>query len=189
MNRTTKKCILLLGTFLGILMGCSSQKNQSYCAASQRIAPVPPVSEIPTEESVDTAFDFTLCFAGDVNLDENWGTTQYLSAQPNGIYDCISEELVRFMQDADFMCLNNEFSYSLRGKPLNGKAYTFRADPDRVEVLRQLGVDAVTLANNHVYDYGRDAMLDTFSVLEDAGIPYFGAGDTQGYGTIVYRSR
>lgn len=178
MNRTTKKCILLLGTFLGILMGCSSQKNQSYCAASQRIAPVPPVSEIPTEESVDTAFDFTLCFAGDVNLDENWGTTQYLSAQPNGIYDCISEELVRFMQDADFMCLNNEFSYSLRGKPLNGKAYTFRADPDRVEVLRQLGVDAVTLANNHVYDYGRDAMLDTFSVLEDAGIPYFGAGDT-----------
>lgn len=129
-------------------------------------------------EPPDTSFDFTICFAGDINLDENWCTTQYMSAQPNGIYDCISEELVGFMQDADIMCLNNEFSYSSQGEPLAGKAYTFRAAPERVEVLKQLGVDAVTLANNHVYDYGKDALLDTFTILEDAGIPYFGAGDT-----------
>lgn len=129
-------------------------------------------------EPPDTGFDFTICFAGDINLDENWCTTQYMSAQPNGIYDCISEELVGFMQDADIMCLNNEFSYSSQGEPLAGKAYTFRAAPERVEVLKQLGVDAVTLANNHVYDYGKEALLDTFTILEDAGIPYFGAGDT-----------
>lgn len=126
----------------------------------------------------DTSFDFTVCFAGDINLDENWCTTQYMSAQPNGIYDCISQELVSYMQDADIMCLNNEFSYSSQGEPLAGKAYTFRAAPERVEVLKQLGVDAVTLANNHVYDYGKEALLDTFTILEDAGIPYFGAGDT-----------
>lgn len=126
----------------------------------------------------DTGFDFTVCFAGDINLDENWCTTQYMSAQPNGIYDCISEELADYMQDADIMCLNNEFSYSSQGEPLAGKAYTFRAAPERVEVLQQLGVDAVTLANNHVYDYGKEALLDTFTILEDAGIPYFGAGDT-----------
>ena len=42
---------------------------------------------------------------------------------------------------------------------LPGKAYTFRADPDRVTVLEQLGVDTVTLANNHVYDYGEEALL------------------------------
>lgn len=194
MNYAAKKWIILLGTF-SILTGCGGQRPETnlmaerppvildtntllVSAATQDIVPDAPASEVQTEEPVDTSFDFTLCFAGDINLDENWGTTQYLSAQPNGIYDCISEELVRCMQEADIMCLNNEFSYSLRGKPLNGKAYTFRADPDRVEVLHQLGVDAVTLANNHVYDYGREAMLDTFTVLEDAGIPYFGAGDT-----------
>lgn len=129
-------------------------------------------------EPPDTGFDFTICFAGDINLDENWCTTQYMSAQPNGIYDCISEELAGYMQDADIMCLNNEFTYSSQGEPLAGKAYTFRAAPERVEVLKQLGVDAVTLANNHVYDYGKEALLDTFTILEDAGIPYFGAGDT-----------
>ena len=127
-----------------------------------------------TESS--SAYDFTLCFAGDINLDENWGTTQFLDGQENGIYDCISGELVDAMRDADIMCLNNEFAYSRGGAPLEGKAYTFRAMPERVEVLHQLGVDAVTLANNHIYDYGKEALLDTFTVLEEAEVPYFGAG-------------
>ena len=126
----------------------------------------------------DNSYDFTICFAGDINLDENWGTTQFLDMQENGIYDCISGELTELMQSADIMCLNNEFTYSTRGAPLPGKAYTFRAMPERVEVLHQLGVDAVTLANNHVYDYGKEALLDTFAVLEEAEVPYFGAGRT-----------
>lgn len=136
--------------------------------------------ELSVEESSaeDTSYDFTICFAGDINLDENWGTTQYMDAQPNGIFDCISKEMIDTMQAADIMCLNNEFTYSTGGAPMEGKAYTFRAKPERVEILHQLGVDAVTLANNHVYDYGRDALLDTFSVLEEADIPYFGAGRT-----------
>ena len=110
-----------------------------------------------TAEPADTGFDFTICFAGDINLDENWYTTRFLNEQPGGIYDCISQELVEVMRAADIMCLNNEFTYSTGGAPLPGKAYTFRADPARVEVLGQLGVDAVTLANNHVYDYGEEA--------------------------------
>ncbi|MBD5548808.1 MAG: CapA family protein [Lachnospiraceae bacterium] len=190
-----KSTILLLGAFFLALVGCDSQgkgtdlvEKQSQIisdvdeaqevAIAEDFSPESPAPEIITEEPDNTSFDFTVCFAGDINLDENWCTTQYMSAQPNGIYDCISEKLVDFMKDADIMCLNNEFSYSTQGKPLAGKAYTFRANPERVEVLQQLGVDAVTLANNHVYDYGKEAMMDTFAVLEDAGIPYFGAGDT-----------
>lgn len=130
------------------------------------------------QEPSDTGYDFTICFAGDINLDENWDTTLFMDQQPDGIYGCISPELVETMREADIMCLNNEFTYSTGGTPLPGKAYTFRADPKRVEVLEQLGVDAVTLANNHVYDYGAEALLDTFAVLEEAEVPYFGAGRT-----------
>lgn len=139
---------------------------------------LPPETELAEPNIEDTSFDFTICFAGDINLDENWGTTQFMDTQENGIYDCISPELVQVMQTADIMCLNNEFTYSTNGAPLPGKAYTFRALPERVEILEQLGVDAVTLANNHVYDYGKEALLDTFSTLENADIPYFGAGRT-----------
>lgn len=128
-------------------------------------------------ESVTTGeYDFTLCFAGDINLDENWCTTQYLNTCENGIADCISPELIEYMKAADVMCLNNEFTYSTEGSPLKGKAYTFRAKPERVSVLKELGVDLVKLANNHVYDYGKQALLDTFTTLENAGIPYMGAG-------------
>ena len=139
---------------------------------------LPPETELAEPNIEDTSFDFTICFAGDINLDENWGTTQFMDMQENGIYDCISPELVQAMQTADIMCLNNEFTYSTNGAPLSGKAYTFRALPERVEILEQLGVDAVTLANNHVYDYGKEALLDTFTTLENADIPYFGAGRT-----------
>lgn len=139
-----------------------------------------PLSEIPNPEppqEEDThPYDFTICFAGDINLDENWCTTQYLNTRENGIKDCISPELLTHMNNADIMCLNNEFTYSLRGAPLNGKAYTFRANPERVEILHEMGVDIVKLANNHVYDYGKDALLDTFETLENAGIAYMGAG-------------
>ena len=124
----------------------------------------------------DGSYDFTLCFAGDVSLAEDAVTTAQLDASENGIYDCISPELIEAMQTADLMCLNNEFTYSTRGTAMEGKAYTFRANPDRVSVLQELGVDLVNLANNHVYDYGNDALLDTFDTLDAAGIGYFGAG-------------
>lgn len=140
------------------------------CIYSELPAPVP--ASVPPQNP----YDFTVCFAGDINLDEAWCTTQYLNQQENGIRDCISEELILHMNQADVMCLNNEFTYSLGGAPLEGKAYTFRANPERVKILQELGVDIVKLANNHVYDYGSQALLDTFATLEAAEINYVGAG-------------
>lgn len=124
----------------------------------------------------DDSYDFTICFAGDINLDENWYTTKHLDTCANGIYDCIDAELIEEMNAADIMWLNNEFTYSNRGSAMAGKAYTFRADPSRVDVLDILGVDIVGLANNHVYDYGEEAFLDTLDTLEEAGILFVGAG-------------
>lgn len=132
--------------------------------------------ETEAEPEITGAYDFTLCFGGDISLDEKAVTTAQLDASEGDISKCISPELIEIMQTADLMCLNNEFTYSTNGAPLEGKAYTFRAHPDRVSVLHDLGVDIVQLNNNHVYDYGRQAMLDTFDTLEGAGIDYFGAG-------------
>lgn len=115
-------------------------------------------------------------FAGDINLSEGWATTKHMDMQENEIFDCFSPELIMEMQKADIMMLNNEYTYSTRGTAIPGKAYTFRAQPSRVEILNQLGVDIVSVANNHVYDYGKEALVDTLETLEEAGIPYVGAG-------------
>lgn len=133
------------------------------------------ISDGSTSASSDT-YDFTLCFAGDISLEEGAVTTNLLDSSQNGLKDCISPELLQIMNDADYTCVNNEFTYSTRGTPTPNKTWTFRANPSRVEYLHEMGVDIVLLANNHVYDYGPDAMLDTLNTLNDAGIKYMGAG-------------
>lgn len=179
------KGLFSLGVAVSIaLCGCGGTASAELPQAdTEYVLPATEVTEVieadEPEEAVDThPFDFTICFGGDISLAEDAVTTARMDASENGIFDCISPELVEVMQNADIMCLNNEFTYSTNGSPMEGKAYTFRADPARVAVLDQLGVDLVNLANNHVYDFGKQALLDTFSTLEEDGIPYFGAGRT-----------
>ncbi len=117
-----------------------------------------------------------LAFAGDVNLDENSKPVARYDKENKGILGAFSQDLVDEMNNADIFMLNNEFAYSTRGARIKEKSYTFRAHPKRVDILKEMGVDIVSLANNHALDYGVDALLDTFTTLEEAGIDYVGAG-------------
>ena len=72
---------------------------------------------------------------------------------------------------ADLAVLNLECCISARGRPWSspGKMFHFRAPPKAADLLALLGVDCVTLANNHALDYGHEAFLDTLEHLENAG--------------------
>ncbi len=118
-----------------------------------------------------------LGFAGDVNLDEDNPPAKKYDSAGKGILGLLSEDLLAQMKAVDIMMLNNEFAYSTRGTKTPDKSYTFRADPGRVNILKDMGVDIVSLANNHALDYGTDALMDTFDTLEQAGIEYAGAGE------------
>jgi poly-gamma-glutamate synthesis protein (capsule biosynthesis protein) len=118
----------------------------------------------------------TLGFAGDINLDENWVVMKHLRQKGKGLSGCIDSKLLQKMRGYDAMILNNEFAFSNRGTPMSGKAYTFCAPTRNVKFLKQMGVDAVSLANNHVYDYGKTAFLDTLKTLNQNGIKYSGGG-------------
>lgn len=127
-----------------------------------------------TASATEAVFSFT----GDFNFAEGWYTTEYMKAQPGGIEDCFSANLLDEMRRSDVLIMNNEFAYAEegRGMAVPGKAYAFRAEPKTVELLKVFGTDAVTLANNHVYDYGEIGLLDTLSCLNEAEMPYLGAG-------------
>jgi poly-gamma-glutamate synthesis protein (capsule biosynthesis protein) len=88
----------------------------------------------------------------------------------------IDAEIIELTRAADLCLLNLECCISERGEPVP-KAFNFRAPPQAVETLVHLGVDCVTLANNHALDYGVDALLDTFAYLREAGIGWLGAGE------------
>lgn len=143
-----------------------------------------PDDVLPADDNEDVIIDevdnrdspIILGFAGDINFDENSKPVARYDRENKGILGGLSEELVNEMNDADIMMLNNEFAYSTRGTKTPDKSYTFRADPSRVNILKEMGVDIVSLANNHALDYGPDALMDTFTTLDDAGIDYVGAG-------------
>ncbi|MDE6845246.1 MAG: CapA family protein [Lachnospiraceae bacterium] len=117
----------------------------------------------------------TITFAGDILFDENYMIMENVKASGD-IANGVQPSLIAEMKSADIMMINNEFPYSDRGTPTKDKKFTFRARPSTVSYLNDLGVDIVSLANNHAYDYGEQAFVDTMSILEEAGITYVGAG-------------
>jgi poly-gamma-glutamate synthesis protein (capsule biosynthesis protein) len=118
----------------------------------------------------------TFAFAGDILLDDRYAIMYKYKLRGSDINDTFSASLLERMRSADIFMLNNEFPFSTRGSALEDKQFTFRANPSNISLYEELGVDIVSLANNHAYDYGESALLDTFDTLESAGIPYVGAG-------------
>jgi len=80
--------------------------------------------------------------------------------------------LVEAAQSADLFMVNLECCVSARGAPVGeqGKRFFFAALPVAAERLAEIGVACATLANNHVLDFGRDALDDTLRHLAAAGI-------------------
>lgn len=118
----------------------------------------------------------TLGFVGDILFDDEYAIMANLINRGGTIEKGISQELLSKMQEVDILIANNEFPYTRRGTPTEGKTYTFRADPDTVAYLHDMGVDVAVLANNHIFDFGEEGLLDSLDTLTAAGIPYIGAG-------------
>jgi poly-gamma-glutamate capsule biosynthesis protein CapA/YwtB (metallophosphatase superfamily) len=116
----------------------------------------------------------TVALAGDTMLGR--GVARALATSPPEAL--VAPEVVAAFGQADLVVLNLECCVSERGEPWDapGKPFFFRGPPRAVELLARLGVDCVTLANNHALDYGFDALADTLDHLAGAGIAAVGAG-------------
>ncbi len=163
-----------------------------YFHADEKIADAlkdeKPVAEVvleeePTSEPVVTEEvepeevkkDTTIVITGDVELSE-YVQRNYNASGATGV---VSEEMLQELSSADVLEINNEFCFSERGEQAPDKQFTFRVNPSYVSLLNEMGVDVAGLANNHVLDFGKDALSDTFTTLSDAGIEYTGAGTSR----------
>jgi len=115
-----------------------------------------------------------IALAGDTMLGRR--VAEALAADgPEGL---VADEVVELTRAADLFVLNLECCIAEGGTPWPDprKPFFFRAPPAATEVLKRLGVDCVTLANNHALDFGPEALLDTLEHLSSAGIASVGAG-------------
>lgn len=87
-------------------------------------------------------------------------------------------DTLELLRSADLCVCNLECVISDRGSPWSPtpKVFHFRSAAKNIAVLVEAGIDAVSLANNHVLDYGREALLDLSLLLRKAEISYAGAG-------------
>ena len=127
-------------------------------------------------KTIEVQGDITLSFVGDISLADDWEVIPYYDSRGEGVYGILGTEVVDIMKSSDIMVANNEFTISNRGSRLPNKYYTFRAKPERLAIYDEMGVDIVSIANNHAYDYGEDAFLDTLYYLMEYDIPYVGGG-------------
>ena len=158
--------------------GTEAENEELENADSEKV-----VIEIPEEDkdfthviSTADSESVTIGFAGDILLDDNYAAGNAFRKHGNSAEGVVGESLLQKMTGADIMMVNNEFPYSYGGTPCEGKTFTFRARPETAAALNTMGVDIVGLANNHAYDYGQQALLDTFSALDAVGVEYVGAG-------------
>ena len=170
-------------TLVALLVACSLAAAfcLAGCGAPETEEPPAEASSASTEaapdQPADPNFDVTLGFTGDICLADNYIPMQHLaSLDSTDLSDGIDARYLELMRSEDLMWINNEFVFSNRGEALDGKEWTFRGKTDNARYLAGMGVDIVGLANNHVFDYGEDAFLDTLKTLHTANIPYVGAG-------------
>ena len=112
--------------------------------------------------------DITLAFAGDVHFA---GRVGRLLEDPATTFGPVSSVL----KSADFTAVNLETPVTSRGQA-QPKTYHFAARPAAFTALRDAGVDLVTMANNHILDYGQSGLMDTLAAAQAAHFPYVGAG-------------
>ncbi len=79
-------------------------------------------------------------------------------------------------QESDLSIVNLENPVTIRGT-IVPKPFNFRMQPRFLGSLKKAGISVVNLANNHIFDYGREGLEDTFRHLDLAGIRHIGAGN------------
>ncbi|MBM3281555.1 MAG: CapA family protein [Candidatus Harrisonbacteria bacterium] len=114
--------------------------------------------------------EVTMVAVGDVMLSRTVGKRM----QQYG-YDYPFRKTESFLRGADITFGNLETSIT-PGEPVRPYEMSFRADLEAAEALQEAGFSILSLANNHVPNFGKKGLLDTFEALYKVGIEYVGAG-------------
>ncbi len=117
-----------------------------------------------------------LLFGGDVNLGR--GTGQRILRDPG--YAPL--RFIRpYLDSADFRFVNLECQLSDQDGVTQAKhRLVFTGPPGGAEVLKAANIDLVSVANNHMWDFGKSALLETFQNLDRTGVRYVGASPKAG---------
>ena len=136
-------------------------------------------TEKPTEEATEVMVEgsettFTLTFVGDCTF----GSTEVNWTYESSFVQTVGEDyrypfanVAEIFENDDFTLANLEGPLTEVGEPAE-KQFVFRGKPEYTAILTQNSVEAVTMANNHILDYGYEGRTSTREALAAAGVVY-----------------
>lgn len=148
-------------------VGPSRATEGATGAGASPVTSAPPRTPTPTPKRGS----LLIHAGGDTNLDPT-----YIPAFRTHGFEHAWSGLNGIFERDDLSMVNCECAVSDGGDRYPGKEFNFRGDPAALPAMKAAGVDVANLANNHAYDYGPDALLDTVANLRDHGIAPVGAG-------------
>lgn len=93
-------------------------------------------------------------------------------------YSEVFGEVNPYTQDVDLAIVNLEAPIveSVDAKPIDKCGPNLRCTAKSIEALKFAGFNMVTLANNHLYDFGEEGLKDTLNACKNGNIAFVGAG-------------
>lgn len=150
------------------------QKEAISPSSQMAQVPLVVVQETPKQAPlIATSTPLSMIFVGDIMLSRAIGNI--MTKRKDWCYPFLN--VAETLKDADITFGNLEGPISSKGVNI-GSIYSFRASPQAVNGLRCAGIDVVSIANNHMWDYGRDAFNETLKILKENNIEYAGGGAT-----------
>ncbi len=183
-HRTELKRNLALGLLaIGLLLGPAQPEaiaagdkkldwDQSRSVYNRRIHPPLPIEKVDWEARVSGLLreepgDIVITCVGDMIFNEQISLRR----------EAERRQLLRIMQEADIAYGNLEFS--LNDRPdLQRPFYNFRAPLEFAWEVAAIGINLVSMANNHALDFGPEGLAECLKALDHAGIAHAGAGLT-----------
>lgn len=102
------------------------------------------------------------------------------------LYD---DSIMEIINQADIRITNLECPLTNHSKPINKTGPALKASKENIKLLTKGGFNVVTLANNHIMDYGSNGFKDTIKLLNKYKIEYVGAGLNKNDTSIIYKRK
>jgi poly-gamma-glutamate synthesis protein (capsule biosynthesis protein) len=174
-----------LGFYLKSINNSAKAKNE---ADNQKEYVVKDMAELDKQEEAITKEPvkktILLSFAGDFTLgtDTKFAYDTSLPAafiNSGKNYSYFMKNVSNIFSNDDYTLVNLEttFTDSNVKAPKDGEVfYNFKGSKEYVNILTKNSIDGVTIANNHIYDYGKQGMIDTVNVLKENNVDICGEG-------------
>lgn len=154
-----------------MLSGCGSPAAESETTVSAATLAMEEPTAAPTETEPQEE-RFLLTFAGDCTFGSNPKNRYALYSFENTVGENWAYPFANvrsYFESDDCTMVNLEGTLTETGHRIP-KAFNFKGSPEYVKILTENSIEAVSLANNHSMDYGKEGYENTVATLNAAGI-------------------